>query len=132
MKTSKVRLFVGLGIVFWFTAAMMIRYAGATVFSDVNPLLFLFFILAIPVTVGFMYFTTLIANVRFSELLHPVVIMTLTATFLDGIALTLFRQLYSQSAEVALHGAAWILWGVGLGLLFAYYLAEQNTRQANT
>jgi hypothetical protein len=48
--------------------------------------------------------------------------MTFTATFLDAIALTWYRQLYSESFEVALYGAAWILWGAGLGLLFSLYL----------
>jgi hypothetical protein len=64
----------------------------------------------------------LIAKLGIHELLKPVVIMTFTATFLDGIALTWFRSLYSPSFEVALFGSAFILWGVGLGLLFAYLL----------
>jgi hypothetical protein len=28
--------------------------------------------------------------------------------------------------EVALYGAAWIHWGVGLGLLFVYYLEQKK------
>jgi Family of unknown function (DUF5367) len=121
MNNSKIILFTALGVVFWFTAAMIIRFCGASVFSENNPMMLLFFVLAIPVTFGFMYVTTLAAKLRFSELLKPVVVMTFTAAFLDGIALTWFRTLYSESFEVALHGAAWILWGVGLGLLFSFY-----------
>ena len=48
--------------------------------------------------------------------------------FLDGVALTWFRQLYSESFEVASHGAALILWGAGLGLLFAFYLDQKVVR----
>jgi hypothetical protein len=121
MNNSKIILFTALGVVFWFTAAMIIRFWGSTVFSENNPMMLLFFVLAIPVTFVFMYVTTLVAKVRFDELLKPVVIMTFTATFLDAIALAWFRSLYSESFEVALHGAAWIFWGVGLGLLFSFY-----------
>jgi Family of unknown function (DUF5367) len=127
MNNSKIILFTALGVVFWFTAAMIIRFCGAMVFSENNPMMLLFFVLAIPVTFVFMYVTTLIAKLRFNELLKPVVIMTFTAAFLDGIALTWFRQLYSESFEVALHGAAWILWGVGLGLLFALVLENMSS-----
>mgnify|MGYP006352067305 CR=1 FL=1 len=128
MKKPKLFLYVFLGTVFWFNAAMIIRLCGTSVFTENNPYLILFYILAIPVTLASMYLTKVICGLQFSELLRPVVIMTLTATFLDAIALTWFRQLYSQSFEVALHGAAWILWGVGLGLLFAYIFEPKATR----
>jgi hypothetical protein len=122
MKNSQIPLFILLGVVFWFNAAMIVRYCGASVFSEGNPKLILFFALAVPITLASMYLTALIAKLGIHELLKPVVIMTFTATFLDGIALTWFRSLYSPSFEVALFGSAFILWGVGLGLLFAYLL----------
>lgn len=127
MTKSKQVLFLALGAAFWFIAAMIIRFFGTTVFSENNPKLILFFVLAIPLTIASIYITKLLAKLQFSELLKPVVIMTFTATFLDGIALTWFRQLYSQSFEVALHGASWILWGAGLGLLFSFYLEQKAT-----
>jgi hypothetical protein len=126
MKNLKLILYVFLGAVFWFNAAMIIRVCGSAVFSENNSYLFLFYFLAIPVTLVSMFLTKVICKLQFSELLRPVVIMTFTATFLDAIALTWFRQLYSQSFEVALHGAAWILWGVGLGLLFSYIFEQRG------
>lgn len=128
MKRSKQILFVVLGAVFWYQAAMIVRYFGESVFSENNPILILFFLLAIPITLGSMYITKLLTKLNFSELLKPVIIITFTATFLDGIALAWFRQLYSQSFEVALNGAAWILWGVGLGLFFSNYLDRKSTK----
>lgn len=122
MSHSKHLLFLFLGTVFWSIAALIIHFAGARVFSAGNPNLGLFFGLAIPLTILSLYLTTLVSGVRFHQLLEPVVVMTFAATFLDAVALTWFRPLYSRSFEVALHGAAWILWGVGLGLLFAYGL----------
>jgi Family of unknown function (DUF5367) len=105
---------------------MIVRFLGASVFTENNPKLILLYIIAIPITLVSMAITKLIAKIDYSELLKPVVIMTFTATFLDGIALAWFRTLYSPSFEVALHGAALILWAVGLGLLFAFYLDEKK------
>jgi hypothetical protein len=122
MSTAKTLLFSFLGVVFWFIAAMIIHYAGARAFSAGNPILPLVFALAVPLTLLSMYLTTLVGNVHFRQLLEPVVIMTFTAAMLDGVALAWFRPLYSPSFDVALHGASWILWGAGLGLLFAHIL----------
>jgi Family of unknown function (DUF5367) len=122
MKSSKFLLFVFLGIVFWFNGAMIVRFLGEKVLTENNPNLIFGFLLAIPVTIVTLIITKYLSGIKFNELLKPVVIMTFTATLCDGIALTWFRPLYSNSFEVALHGAALILWGAGLGLLFAYIL----------
>jgi hypothetical protein len=45
------------------------------------------------------------------------VILTFTATICDGIALAFFRNIYSDSFDVALNGASLILWGAGMDLL---------------
>jgi Family of unknown function (DUF5367) len=127
MKNSKVFIYIFLGVAFWYQAALIINFFGETVFSTNNPKLLLFFFLAIPITLASMYITALICKLKFSELLKPVVIMTFTATFLDAIALVFFKHLYGESFEVAMHGAAWILWGVGLGLLFAYILDNRKS-----
>jgi hypothetical protein len=126
MKNNNLSLLIFLGVVFWFNAAMIIRFAGTVVFSNGNPMLWVFFMLAIPLTLLSMYVMKLLCGASWQELLRPVVVMTFTATFLDGIALAWFRQLYGASLEVALLGAAWIHWGVGLGLLFAYVLERQK------
>ncbi len=129
MKKSKLLLFVALGAAFWYQAALIINFFDEGVFSVGNPKLILFFFLAIPITIASMYITALICKLKMHELLKPVVVMTFTATFLDAIALVLFRKLYSDSFEVAMHGAAWILWGVGIGLLLAFYFERKGERK---
>ncbi|MBO0929939.1 hypothetical protein [Fibrella aquatilis] len=121
MSKQRLPLFITLGAFFWLNAALIIHFVGATVFSAHNPAMALAFAAAIPITVLSIYITRWVSGLAFGELLRPIVIMTFTATFLDGIALVWFRQLYADSFEIALHGAAWILWGVGLGLLAAFY-----------
>jgi hypothetical protein len=122
MKSSKLALFIVLGIIAWFNAVMIIRFLGESCLTENNPNLIWMFLLAFPVTAFTIYLTKLISKLPYSGLLRPIVIMTFTATFCDGIALVWFRQIYSDSFVIALHGAALILWGVGLGLLFAYIL----------
>jgi hypothetical protein len=122
MQNAKIALFITLGIIAWFNAVMIIRFLGESCLTENNPNLIWMFLLAFPVTALTIYLTKLISKLPYSDLLHPIVIMTFTATFCDGIALVWFRQIYSDSFEIALHGAALILWGVGLGLLFAFIL----------
>lgn len=122
MKNTKITLFVTLGIIAWFNAVMIIRFLGESCLTANNPNLIWMFILAFPITILTIILTKLISKLPYSELLRPIVIMTFTATTFDGIALVWFRQIYSNSFEIALHGAALILWGVGLGLLFAFIL----------
>jgi hypothetical protein len=39
MKNNNLSLLIFLGVVFWFNAAMIIRFAGTAVFSNGNPML---------------------------------------------------------------------------------------------
>jgi hypothetical protein len=129
MPSAKLTLYIVLGACFWFGAAMLIRVIGPYALTAGNPLRLLMFGVAIPVSIGFMAIAKLTGQVAWHQLLRPLVVMTFTATLLDGIALTWFPTLYADTYEVALFGAALILWGVGLGLSLAYWLEQrQNTR----
>ena len=127
MNRSKFLLFVFLGIVFWLNGVLIVRLVGAHLLTEGNPGLFLAFLIAIPVTLITLYVTKLISTLEYSQLLRPIVIMTFTATTCDAIAFTWFRSVYSESYEIALYGAALILWGAGLGLMLAYYFDSKAT-----
>jgi hypothetical protein len=122
---SQLPLFIILGVIFWLNAALIIRISGSSVFSEGNPLLGVFFIVAIIITVITIFILKQISRLRYDQLLAPLTIMTITATILDGIAMTWFRTLYSQSFEVSFFGSALILWAVGWGLLFGYILEKK-------
>jgi hypothetical protein len=126
MKSSKLALFVALGVVFWFNAAMIVRFAGTRVFTENNPNLIWMYLLAIPITALSIILTKFLSGFPYNALLKPVVIMTLVATILDGIALAWFGGLYGDSQEVRLYGAALILWAAGLGLLIAFILESRK------
>ena len=128
MSNSKFLLFVFLGVVFWFNGVLTVRFLGPTLLTSNNPNLIWAYALVIPITVLTLVITRFVGQTPYHQLLKPIVIMTYTATICDGIALSWFRSLYSSSIDIALHGAALILWGGGLGLLFAHILELMHTR----
>lgn len=133
MNASRLRLYVFLGAIFWFGAAMLVRFIGPHALTEGNPLRLMMFVITIPITIGFLFTAKLVGKIEWHQLLRPVVVMTYTATFLDGIALTWFHTLYANSYEIAMFGGALILWGVGMGLCMAYVLEQRwADRKKNT
>jgi len=126
MSLSKTMLFIILGILFWFTGAMLVSIIGEKALTDGNAYLPIVFFALIPITLVFLVISKHIAQLQYSEMLKPTVVMTITATFFDAIAFTWFRGIYHESFEIAMHGAALILWGAGMGLLMAYVLELRN------
>ena len=126
MEKSNQLKYVLLGILFWFLGALIVRYTGEFFFTGSSLLKITLFVLLFPLS----YVFILIANPKPSETLECVVIMTYSASFLDGLALTFFRQLYGESIEVCLFGAAAILFGAGTGLLLGHILNVDKSVKA--
>jgi len=126
MKSSKVVLCIILGIVFWLSGALSVKLLGNYVFTENSPYKIIMLILLFPVSYLFVVIAKAVAKLDKSEILAATVIMTITATFCDGIALTWFRGLYAESYEISHYGAAWILFGAGAGLLVANLLNEKQ------
>jgi Family of unknown function (DUF5367) len=126
MKNSKLILLIVLGVVFWFTGVISVNLLGNYVFTESSPYKFVMFILLFPMSYLFILISQKAAKLKKSEILKAVTIMTITACFCDEIALSWFRQIYSENYEVSHYGAAWILSGVGVGLLIAYFMNPEN------
>ncbi|MBL8152435.1 MAG: hypothetical protein JNN15_21120 [Blastocatellia bacterium] len=129
MKLSKLSLLSILGVVFWLSAALFVRFAGEKIFSENNSNLIILFLLSFPISYGLIFITQKVANLKQSELLQAVSLMTFVAAFLDGTAMLWFKQLYGTTFETCFYGAAWILWGAACGLFLGYLLdrPEQKT-----
>lgn len=119
-STGRLAALVALGIVFWFAAAMIIRLFGESVFTDGNPYRWALFVATVPLSFGFMWTAQRLLRLQQAELASAMAIMTLVAAMCDGLALTGFYTLYGATHEVALYGAAVILWGAGVGMLVGY------------
>jgi len=126
MKVSKQLLFAFLGIVFWFSGAMIVKLLGEKVFTENNIYLILFYLLCFPLAYLFLLVIKKLGKLKNEELFRPVVIATFTAMFCDGIAVAWFRFIYSSNYEIALHGAASILWGGAAGLFIGHILTNKS------
>ncbi len=127
IPNSKLAIWVLIGVVFWFVAAMMVRFMGTVVFDPKSINLVLLFALSFPFGFGAMRVIGFLVGLRGVAFLPAVVVMTMTATFLDGIAFT-WTSLYGLPVESMVYGAAWILWGIGCILFFALLdLREQKS-----
>ena len=118
ISNSKLATWVLIGVVFWFVAAMMVRFMGTVVFDPKSINMVLLFALSFPIGFACVRLLGFIVGLRGAAFLPALAIMTMTATFLDGIAFT-WTSLYGLPAESMVYGAAWILWGIGCLLLFA-------------
>ena len=118
---------VVLGVVLWFAAALAVR-AGESVgfFSSVASVFA--FAVAIPVCWLSVAMVRKVTRLKAGQALPGIAFGTMIATFCDGIALTWARNLYGSDPLHTTFGAAWILWGVGLFLLFGYRADQRPAR----
>jgi Family of unknown function (DUF5367) len=126
MKNSKLILCVILGVIFWFVAVISVKILGNYVFTESSPYKIIMLAMLFPTSYLFILISQKVAKLQKPEILKAVVIMTITACFCDEIALTWFRQIYAETYEVSHYGAAWILSGVGVGLLIAYFMTDEK------
>jgi hypothetical protein len=123
-KTLNPILFVILGTIFWFEALLSIRFGGETLFVNGNPWLLLMFVASIPVAGFLVKVSAVVGRVEGEKLLSAVAIIVLTATLLDGVALTWFQSWYGLTQAGLLLAAAWLLWGVGVSLSVGYWASR--------
>jgi hypothetical protein len=120
-KPFNTALFIVLGIVFWFSGVLFIRFAGEALFVSRNPWLFLLFIAAIPAAWGFVKITAVVGQISGDALLGAVSLASVSAAVLDGIALTWFPSWYGLEPSGLLLAAAWLIFGFGAGLGIGYW-----------
>jgi hypothetical protein len=108
-----------IGILFWFAAAMTVRFAGPVgLFGPIASIVT--FAVSIPICWLSVWLIKKLVQLGVGQTLPGVALGLVVATWLDGIGLTWGNGLYGTDPTVTTLGAAWILWGVGLFLIFAY------------
>jgi hypothetical protein len=123
-RTFNTALFLMLGVVFWLSGVLFIRFVGEALFVSSNPWLFLLFTAAIPASWGFVKITAIVGQVSGNALLSAVSLATVSAAVLDGIALTWFPSWYGLELPGLLLAAAWLLFGLGAGLGIGYWASR--------
>ncbi len=111
MSRTQVIILIILGVVFWFLAAMLVRYVPAI--FDAGWWSAVLLVGSLLGASAFIKLVLWIVRLPDHRSLMAVSIATITALFLDGLAMTWAPQLYGSDLEIALRGAGWILFGVG-------------------
>ena len=123
MSNTQVFRAIMFGIAFWFAAAMVIHWLPGL--FDAGRYQALLFAVSIPIAWMSLPIAKLASGLERPRVIEVIVIGTIAATFLDGLALTWFPALYAGLSPTTQYGAAWILWGVGWLLLFARWRSAQ-------
>ncbi|MGL4610486.1 MAG: DUF5367 family protein [Trueperaceae bacterium] len=117
-STLRLPLCIILGVIFWFAAAMIIRFLGPTFFGPGDTVLqIVAFVVTIPIAWVFFWLGITLVGAKGSVIMPTIVVMSFTAMLLDGMALTFFSSLYGPTYAT---GGAWILWGLGLIQMIAF------------
>ena len=119
---------VVLGFIVWFIVLIIMRLLGASVFSEGNPWLIVFYIASFPAGIAFTYIMRVLMGVPMSEMLKPMVIFAIVAVMMDGFSFG-FTNFYGVG-EHEIYSAAFLLWAPGVFLLCALWLigtAEQKS-----
>lgn len=121
---GQVAALVGLGAVFWFVAAMVVRYV-VPMGALTGWAAYVTFALVAPVTFVALQFSRMVTGFGADHYVHAAALMTGTALLLDGIALTWFTPLYGNDAAFVLPGAASILWGAGVAIALGFVMERR-------
>jgi hypothetical protein len=124
LAPGQVARLVVLGIVLWFTGAMLLRWLipqGAFEGSARA----LSYALLIPGTAPFIWLIARVARLGRQQVPAGVALTTGAAVLCDGVALAWYPSLYAaESAGAHLAGAA-ILWGAGVAIGLGFVMADR-------
>jgi hypothetical protein len=109
-------VYIAYGVVVWFVFLLLIRNFGPALATPGSVELALTFVALVPISYALVWVVGLL-GARGADLLPAVALATVPALLLDAMALT-YSTLYGAAA---LTGAAWLLWGVGWILIFAWF-----------
>ncbi len=113
-----------MGAVFWFVAALVVRWTAAGWAGQGGPTALVFVLIA-AATVPVLLLGSRVAGVGRDQLQVAATVMVGTAALLDSVALTWFRALYGDDPATVLAGAAAILWGAGVALVLGMVLQRR-------
>lgn len=119
LSARQLAIVTGLGIAFWYAAAVFIRYAAESGYLGGGAGVVTFG-LCFPGSWLTVWLIRRAAGLSARQVVTGVGIATGVAAFCDGTALTWYPVLYGETAERVVLGAGSILWGVGCLMLTAY------------
>lgn len=83
-------------------------------------------VLSVPCVWFLVWTSRQVAALAPDQLVPGVALATAVAAICDGVALTWFPALYGEIGASRDLGAAWLLWGVGVGLILTLVIARRD------
>ena len=124
LTTSQAAILAIIGAVYWFIAALVVRWTAAGWVGN-DAMTALVFGLIIVGTVPALLLGIRIAGLGRNQAQISATVMTGTALLLDGVALTWGQSLYGDDPTIVLGGAASIMWGAGVALVLGMVLERR-------
>lgn len=119
IEANKRNIVVIIGIVAWICAAAFVHFVP--VMFDGGFRTAFMFALAIPLGWLTMRLVETLTKPSRFELGLMLCLGTLTALMLDGLATAFYPTLYAGISSATQYGAAWIMWGAGVGMLMPFF-----------
>ncbi len=119
-------LSVALGVLFWSSGVLFIRFAGTMFFVNGSIWLIGLYLLTIPVVWLTIESVALVGKLSRLKTFMAIVILNFTATLLDAVAISWLPSIYGLPAPAHLLATAWLLWFVGISLYLSFMMARSE------
>ena len=117
--TQRQLLLMVFGIITWFAAAMFIRTALPQGWLDGGAPTIGVFVATLPVAALAIEAAHRVTRGEIGRLMHTAVVISYVGLLLDGLAFIWAGNLYTLDRTALSFGGAWLLWTVGLTLVYA-------------
>jgi hypothetical protein len=121
-RIARIAILVVLGFVLWVLATLYIHFVPRAFTSPLHGAIG--FITAVPIGWLSIRLVRRCARLDRSQLVAGSALVGAVAMMIDGLALRFFPWLYSGEPEVFRPASAWLLWGYGVSLAIALWLAR--------
>jgi hypothetical protein len=118
LKASHIVRLVGIALALWALATAYI-HLWPQAFLD-HTMAALGFLTTLPMALLSVWLTRKLAGLQMSQLLAGVALVGAIAMMIDGLALRFGPWIYGSNDTLLRAGAAWLLWGYGVSLGFAF------------
>jgi hypothetical protein len=118
LTSSHIVRLVGIALALWALATAYI-HLWPRVFLD-PAMAALGFVTSLPMAFLSVWLTRKLAGLQMSQLLAGVTLVGAIAMMIDGLLLRFGPGIYGSDDALLRAGAAWLLWGYGVSLAFAF------------
>jgi hypothetical protein len=122
MSRTALAILMVLGFVLWLLATLYIHFVPRAFTSPLHAAIG--FITALPIGWLSIRLVQRCARLDRSQLVAGSALVGAVAMMIDGLALRFFPWVYSGEPEIFRPASAWLLWGYGVSLAIALWLAR--------